>query len=66
MWWLIRGSDGQWCDDFTKFIGRCGAYMAEIWGAFVGLKLTYSKGYKIELLLEAKVVAENILDPNTV
>jgi hypothetical protein len=47
-------------------IGRCSAYMAELWGAFVGLKLTYSKGYKIELLLDAKVVAENILDPNTV
>jgi len=37
--------------------------MAELWGTFVGLKLTYSKGYSIEFLLDAKVVAENILDP---
>jgi len=40
--------------------------MAELSGAFVGSKLTYSKGYKIELLLDAKVVTENIIDPNTV
>jgi hypothetical protein len=37
---------GKWWGGFSKFIGKYSAYMAELWGAFEGLKLARSKGYE--------------------
>jgi hypothetical protein len=31
---IIRGSDRQWLRGFTKSIGNCNAFVAELWGVF--------------------------------
>jgi ribonuclease HI len=36
---VIRGSDREWLNGFSKLIGLGDAYIAELYGLFEGLKL---------------------------
>ncbi|KAK2382454.1 TMV resistance protein N [Trifolium repens] len=47
---LLRNSNGQWLGGFSRHLGTCNAYIAELWGVLDGLKLAYERGFKkIEL-----------------
>ncbi|PNX68268.1 ribonuclease H, partial [Trifolium pratense] len=36
---ILRNSHGQWISGFSRNLGRCNAYLAELWGVFDGLRL---------------------------
>jgi len=47
---VLRDSGGNWMCDFSKFLGSCSAYMADLWRVLKGLKLARSRGFtRIEL-----------------
>jgi ribonuclease HI len=51
---LVRGSMGEWLGGFAKGLGECSIEMAELWGAWEGLKLAWELGFKhVELRLDA-------------
>ncbi|MCI08269.1 putative non-LTR retroelement reverse transcriptase [Trifolium medium] len=61
---IIRGSDGEWLGGFAKCIGRCNAYLAELWGVFEGLKYVKRLGFRaVEVNVDSLMVA-NILNSN--
>lgn len=35
--WLIRGLKGEWLVGFFKFLGKCSAFVAELWEVLEGL-----------------------------
>ncbi|MCI77091.1 Heat shock 70 kDa protein, partial [Trifolium medium] len=43
---IIRDSMGVWIGDYAKGLGSCSVEVAEIWGAWEGLKLAWELGYK--------------------
>jgi ribonuclease HI len=43
---LIRGKNKEWLGSFSKHIGQCSAFVAELWGVFKGLKLAQVKGFR--------------------
>lgn len=58
---LIRGEDGNWLCGFSKNLGLCNAYVAELWGVLEGLQLALSHGYRrVEVAVDSKVVANHI------
>jgi hypothetical protein len=58
---LIRGNGGAWLGGFAKGLGECRVMVAELWGAFEGLKLAWERGYKkVELQLDAQNVVKVI------
>ncbi|KAK2373854.1 Polynucleotidyl transferase, ribonuclease H superfamily protein [Trifolium repens] len=58
---LIRGNEGAWLGGFAKGLGECRVMVAELWGAFEGLKLAWERGYKkVELQLDAQNVVKVI------
>jgi ribonuclease HI len=51
---LVHGSMGEWLGGFAKGLGECSIEMAELWGAWEGLKLAWELGFKhVELRLDA-------------
>lgn len=38
---LLRGSDRNWLGGFSRSLGSCLAFVAELWGALQGLELAY-------------------------
>jgi ribonuclease HI len=58
---LIRGENKEWLGGFSKYIGQCSAFVAELWGVFEGLKLAQFKGFKkVELSVDSQVVINSI------
>ncbi|GAU30080.1 hypothetical protein TSUD_332490 [Trifolium subterraneum] len=46
---------------FSRHLGWCNAYLAELWGFLDGLKFTYERGHKkIELHIDSNVVVETL------
>lgn len=41
---LIRGADGMWQIGFSKSLGYCNAYIAELWGIYEGLRVARYNG----------------------
>lgn len=41
---LIRNSRGEWVVGFTKNLGSCDAFVAEVWGVLEGLNLAWNVG----------------------
>jgi len=61
---IIRGSDGEWLGGFAKRIGKCSAYMAELWGVYEGLRYIRRLGFQaIEVEVDSSLVV-NILNSN--
>ena len=58
---VLRGNNGEWICGFSKGLGACSAYVAELWGVFEGLKLALSHGFlRVELLVDSQVVVNTI------
>jgi ribonuclease HI len=58
---VFRGDKGEWICGFSKGLGSCSAYVAELWGVFEGLKLARSNGYrKVELHIDSSSVVSSI------
>ena len=53
---LLRDDQGRWVTGFAVNLGRCSALMAEIWGAWYALNLTWEKNIK-KLILEMDSLA---------
>jgi ribonuclease HI len=47
---IIRGSDKEWLGGFPKNLGRCSAFVAELWGVFEGLSYVRRLGFRQILL----------------
>jgi ribonuclease HI len=63
---IIRGSDGEWLGGFAKRIGKCSAYMAELWGVYEGLRYVRRLGFQaIEVEIDSSLVV-NILNSNKI
>lgn len=43
---IIRDDQGRWICAFSKFVGKCNALMADIWGIYEGLKLIVARGFE--------------------
>lgn len=48
---LIRDSSGKWVTGYTKSLGYCNAYIAELWGVYEGLCLAKARGL-VNILVE--------------
>ncbi|GAU35983.1 hypothetical protein TSUD_207870 [Trifolium subterraneum] len=58
---LLRNSSGHWLGGFSRHLGRCNAYLAELWGVFDGLTFAYDKGFKkIVLHVDSNVVVQTL------
>jgi ribonuclease HI len=58
---LIRGENKEWLGGFSKFIGLCSAFVAELWGVFEGLELAQIKGFgKVEICVDSQAVISGI------
>ncbi|MCH85450.1 ribonuclease H protein [Trifolium medium] len=58
---LIRNSSGQWIGGFSMYLGRCNAYLVELWGVLEGLHLAREKGVtKMEVRVDSKVVVQTL------
>jgi ribonuclease HI len=58
---LIRGENKEWLGGFSKYIGQCSAFVAELWGVFEGLKLAQVKGFmKVEVSVDSQIVINSI------
>lgn len=58
---LIRGSEGEWLAGFSKFLGKCDAFIAELWGVLEGLRCAKRMGFTaVELNVDSLVVVNII------
>lgn len=58
---LCRDSAGRWLCGFSRNIGSCNAFIAEIWGVLEGLRLAQSRGFShLELQIDSATVADNL------
>lgn len=58
---LIRNDTGRWICGFTKNLGATSAYIAKLWGMYIGLSIAEAKGAnKIELQTDSLVVAHTL------
>lgn len=49
---------GAWICGFSKSLGPCNAFLAELWGVFTGVQLAMSRGFtKMEVQVDSQVVA---------
>jgi ribonuclease HI len=59
---VIRGSDGEWINGFSKLIGRGDVYIAELWGVLEGTKMAHRMNFtKVEVRINSKEVVNGIL-----
>jgi ribonuclease HI len=62
---LLRNSNGQWLGGFSRHLGRCSAYIAELWGVFEGLRLARERGIsKINVQVDSRVVVQTLNSSN--
>ncbi|GAU11214.1 hypothetical protein TSUD_342040 [Trifolium subterraneum] len=62
---ILRNSNGQWLGGFSKNLGRCNAYLAELWGVYEGLRLAWNYGAtKLKLQVDSSVVAYTLNGSN--
>jgi ribonuclease HI len=58
---LLRNSHGQWINGFSRNLGRCSAYIAELWGVLEGLRLARASGIsKLQVHVDSQVVVHTI------
>lgn len=58
---LMRNADGSWLCGFAKSLGRCTAFVAELWGVYLGLQIAVDRGFpKIVLQVDSQAVATMI------
>jgi ribonuclease HI len=58
---LIRNSGGHRIGGFSRNLGRCNAYIRELWGVLEGLRLARGKGItKMQVMVDTKVVVQTL------
>ncbi|GAU10505.1 hypothetical protein TSUD_419400 [Trifolium subterraneum] len=58
---LLRNSNEKWLHGFSKNLGRCNAYLAELWGVYEGLCLACNYGtVKLKVHVDSSVVAHTL------
>jgi ribonuclease HI len=54
---IIRGSHGEWLGEFSKCVGLCSAFVAELWGVYEGLRYAHMLGFRrVELHIDSEAV----------
>ena len=54
----MQGDNVEWICGFSNGLGSCDAYVAELWGAFEGLKLVRAHDFiRVKLQIDSWVVA---------
>jgi ribonuclease HI len=52
-----------WLGGFSKYVGMCSAYVAELWGVYEGLRYARRLGFiLVELNVDSLVVAKTLMD----
>jgi ribonuclease HI len=60
---IIRGNQGEWLRGFARCVGLCSAFVAELWGAFEGLRCARRMGFvNIEMELDSAAVVQVLKD----
>jgi hypothetical protein len=62
---LIRGCAGEWLSGFSKFIGNCSAYVAELWMRWKVRSMQGDLDFAMELHINSQVVVNMIHDGNS-
>jgi ribonuclease HI len=58
---LFRNVEGKWISGFSRNLGRCNAYLEELWGVIDGLRIAREKGFvKVELHVDSSVVVRTL------
>ena len=58
---VVRGENEEWICGFSKGSGSCDSYVAELWGAFEGLKFFRARGFnRMELHADSWVVSTTL------
>ncbi|PNY12120.1 3-ketoacyl-CoA synthase, partial [Trifolium pratense] len=58
---MIKGEDGSWICGFTKGVGVCSAYVAELWGVLEALQIARARGFRqVELHVDSLGVVSNL------
>jgi ribonuclease HI len=56
---ILRNNAGEWRGGFAKHLGKCSAYVAELWGVLEGLQYAWQLGYrKLEINVDSIVVVQ--------
>jgi ribonuclease HI len=62
---LLHNSNGQWICGFSRHIGMCSAYLAELWGVIDGLRLAHDRGIaKLKVQVDPRVVVQTLNSSN--
>jgi ribonuclease HI len=63
---ILRNSAGEWRGGFAKHLGKCTAYVAEMWGVMEGLQYAWKLGYKkVEINVDSLVVVQVLKNGST-
>lgn len=56
---VMRDGDGEWCVGFAVNIGRCSAPLADLWGVYYRLVISWEKRIsRLEVDVDSKMVVE--------
>ncbi|KAH1120635.1 hypothetical protein J1N35_003795 [Gossypium stocksii] len=60
-----RDNEGNWIVGFTRFLGVCSPFEAEVWGILEGILILLNKGYRLILILNDNLeVVQTLSDLN--
>ncbi|KAH1031566.1 hypothetical protein J1N35_043740 [Gossypium stocksii] len=60
---VVRGHDGKWIVGFTRFLGVCSSFEAELCGILDGVLILLNKGYRRAIIMIDNLeVAQNLED----
>jgi hypothetical protein len=56
---ILRNNAGEWRGGFAKHLGKCSAYVAELWGVVEGMRYAHQLGFrKIQLSVDSAAVVQ--------
>ncbi|KAK8632591.1 hypothetical protein V6N13_072981 [Hibiscus sabdariffa] len=58
---VLRDHHGAWMRGFSKFVGRCSALEAELWGIATGLRIAWDMGFRQLVVETASMDAISVL-----
>ncbi|MBA0805312.1 hypothetical protein Gohar_004836, partial [Gossypium harknessii] len=60
---VVRDHNGNWIVGFTRFLGVCSPFEAEVWSILDGILLLLNKGYRRAIIITDNLkVAHNLAD----
>jgi len=58
---LFRNHDGKWLGGYSRNLGQCSAYIAELWGILDGLQIARDRGFSmVELHVDSSMVVHTL------